>query len=130
MTQNNAPPPVRSFWRSLRRNPMGLVGAVMLLLAIFMAVFAPLLAPYDPYEPVKVTVDDIYAPPSLEHLLGTDDAGKDVLSNFIYGARVSLIVGFFASFISIASARVVAMGFSTRTCLPASAAATTGCLWA
>jgi peptide/nickel transport system permease protein len=44
---------------------------------------------------------DIYAPPSAEHLLGTDDAGRDVLSNFIYGARVSLIVGFFAAFISV-----------------------------
>jgi peptide/nickel transport system permease protein len=74
---------------------------VLLLLAILMAVFAPYLAPYDPYAPVKVTIDDIYAPPSLEHLLGTDDAAKDVLSNFIYGSRVSLVVGFFASFISI-----------------------------
>lgn len=80
---------------------MGMVGAVMLILAVLMAVFAPFLAPYDPYEPVRVTIDDIYAPPSPEHLLGTDDAGKDVLSNFIYGSRVSLIVGFFASFISI-----------------------------
>ena len=81
---------------------MGLVGLILVLLAIGMAVFAPWLAPYDPKQPVRVTIDDIYAPPSPEHWLGTDDAGKDVLSNFIYGARVSLIVGFFASFISIA----------------------------
>lgn len=74
----------------------------MLILVILMALFAPVLAPYDPYQPVRVTIDDIFAPPSPEHPLGTDDAGKDVLSNFIYGARVSLIVGFFASFISIA----------------------------
>jgi peptide/nickel transport system permease protein len=80
---------------------MGMVGAIMLILVILMAVFAPVLAPYDPYQPVRVTIDDIYAPPSPAHPMGTDDAGKDVLSNFIYGARVSLIVGFFASFISI-----------------------------
>lgn len=102
MTQPTVTPPVRGFWRSFRRNKMGMVGAIMLILVILMALFAPVLAPYDPYQPVRVTIDDIFAPPSPEHPLGTDDAGKDVLSNFIYGARVSLIVGFFASFISIA----------------------------
>jgi peptide/nickel transport system permease protein len=68
---------------------------------VVMAVFAPLLAPYDPYAPVRARIDTIYAPPSWEHPLGTDDGGKDVLSAFIYGARVSLIVGFAASLISI-----------------------------
>lgn len=96
-----SPPPIRSFWRTFRRNRMGMVGAVMLILAVLMAVFAPVLAPYNPYQPTRVTIDDIYAQPSPEHPFGTDDAGKDVLSSFIYGARVSLIVGFFASFISI-----------------------------
>jgi peptide/nickel transport system permease protein len=81
---------------------MGVIGLVMVLMAIAMAVLAPVLAPYDPKAPVRVTVDDIYAPPSPEHLLGTDDAGKDVLSNFIYGSRVSLVVGFFAAFIAVA----------------------------
>lgn len=89
------------FWRTFVRNRMGVVGLAMLLLAVITAAFAPWLAPYNPREAVRVTIDDIYARPSAEHLLGTDDAGKDVLTNFIYGARVSLIVGFFASFISI-----------------------------
>jgi peptide/nickel transport system permease protein len=80
---------------------MGVIGLIMIALALAMAVFAPWIAPYDPQAPVRVTIEDIYAPPSPEHPLGTDDAGKDVLSNFIYGARVSLTVGFFASFISI-----------------------------
>ncbi len=93
---------VSGFWRSFRRNRMGVVGLIMLLLAIGMAVFAPVLAPYNPDAPVRVTIDDIYAPPSREHLLGTDDAGKDELSLFIYGSRVSLTVGFFAAFISVA----------------------------
>lgn len=92
---------LRGFWRSFRRSKMGLLGLFMLIVVIFTAVFAPLVAPYDPKEVVRVSIDDIYAPPSAAHWLGTDDAGKDVLSNFIYGARVSLIVGFFASFISI-----------------------------
>ncbi len=89
------------FWRSFRRSRMGLVGLFMLVTVVLTAVFAPTIAPYDPTEVVRVTIDDIYAPPSAEHWLGTDDAGRDVLSNFIYGSRVSLIVGFFASFISI-----------------------------
>jgi peptide/nickel transport system permease protein len=93
---------VRSFWRSFRRRHLAVAGAVMLLIAVFAAVFAPQIAPYDPKAPIRVTIDDIYAKPSAEHWLGTDDAGRDVFSNFIYGARVSLIVGFFASFISVA----------------------------
>jgi peptide/nickel transport system permease protein len=91
----------KTFWRDFRRQRMGLIGLTMLLIAIGVAVFAPVLAPYDPNERVQVTIDNIYAPPSPEHLLGTDDAGKDVLTNLIYGARVSLTVGFFASFITL-----------------------------
>ena len=93
---------LNAFWPSFRRNRMGVVGLLMLLTAVFVAVFAPILAPYDPKASVAVTIDDIYAPPSAAHPLGTDDAGKDVLSNFLFGARVSLIVGFFAAFIALA----------------------------
>lgn len=92
---------LRGFWRSFRRSRMGLLGLFMLVAVVLTAVFAPVIAPYDPREVVRVTIDDIYAPPNATHWLGTDDAGRDVLSNFIYGSRVSLIVGFFASFISI-----------------------------
>ena len=72
----------------------------MLLSAILVAIFAPVLAPYDPYAPTHVTVFDIYQPPSAEHPLGTDDGGKDVLSSLIYGSRVSLTVGFTAAAIT------------------------------
>lgn len=93
---------LRGFWRKLRRNPIGMVGLFMLATVIGMAIFAPLIAPYDPYAPVRARIDTIYAPPSAEHPLGTDDGGKDVLSAFIYGARVSLFVGFVASLITVA----------------------------
>ena len=92
---------VRGLWRTLRRSPLGVAGLVMLAGVLLMAVFAPWLAPYDPYAPVRPRIDTIYAPPSAEHPLGTDDGGKDVLSAFIYGARVSLIVGFVASAITV-----------------------------
>ncbi len=80
---------------------MAVAGAIMLLVALFVAIFAGWIAPFDPKAAVKVSIDNIYVKPGGEHLLGTDDAGKDVLSNLFYGARVSLLVGFFASFISL-----------------------------
>jgi peptide/nickel transport system permease protein len=89
------------FWKNFSRNIMGVVGLVMLVIVTLVAIFAHVIAPYDPKAVTQITVDDLYAKPGAEHWLGTDDAGKDVLTNLIYGARVSLIVGFFASFISI-----------------------------
>jgi len=86
---------------------MAVIGACMLLATIFIAVFAPLLAPYNPKSGENMAIADIYQKPSVQHILGTDDAGSDVLSNFMYGARVSLIVGFFASFISICIGGVI-----------------------
>ena len=101
-------PPVQSpisrlldFWRVFRRNRMGLVGLIMLATILFVAVFADMIAPHDVTSSAGITTSDIYKPPSVQHWLGTDDAGKDVFSNFIFGARVSLTVGFFAAFISI-----------------------------
>lgn len=101
MSQPTTIPNTRNFWHGFKRSKMGLIGAGMLLTAVLIALLAPYIAPYDPSEVVRITIDDIYARPSAAHWFGTDDAGKDVLTNFIYGARVSLIVGFFASFISI-----------------------------
>jgi oligopeptide/dipeptide ABC transporter ATP-binding protein len=91
----------RRAWRNFLRHRMGVIGAVMLGLTILVAIFAPLLAPYDPYEVGHVTLLDVYQPPSAAHPLGTDDGGKDVLSSLIYGARVSLVVGFAAAAIAL-----------------------------
>jgi len=91
----------RSFFHNLGHNWMALAGALMLIIAILVAVFAPWIAPYSPKATLKISIEDIYAAPNSAHWFGTDDAGRDVLSNFIFGARISLIVGFFASFISV-----------------------------
>lgn len=90
-----------SFWHSFKQQRMGVLGLIMLIVTVLTAIFAPVLAPYDPEAPVKVTIESIYTPPNAAHPLGTDDAGKDVLTNLIYGARVSLIVGFFTAFIAL-----------------------------
>ena len=106
-----------TFWRQLPRNRLALAGAGMLLFALGLAVFAPLLAPEDPRRALLATTYSIYAAPNAQHWLGTDDAGRDVLSNLIFGARVSLTVGFFASFISIAIGGSIGMaaGFAGGT---------------
>ena len=99
--------PISGFWRVFRKNKMGVVGLVMLVVILFVAIFAHVIAPYEIGTSVGITSDDIYNPPSAEHWLGTDDAGKDIFTNFIYGSRVSLIVGFFAAFISIVIGGVI-----------------------
>jgi len=68
-----------------------------LILLAFMAIFAGVLAPYDPLS----TSLNVLAPPSAEHLLGTDDVGRDVLSRLVYAARVSLTVGLVSTLITV-----------------------------
>ncbi|MBN1368561.1 MAG: ABC transporter permease [Dehalococcoidales bacterium] len=68
-------------------------GIVIILAFILMAIFAPLIAPYDPY---KINPKATLLQPSSEHLLGTDSIGRDTLSRVIYGSRVSLMAGLFA----------------------------------
>jgi peptide/nickel transport system permease protein len=90
-----------AFWRTFKRQRMGLTGLAVLLAIVSIALLAPWLAPYDPTAAVRVSITGIYAAPDASHLLGTDDAGKDVLSSLIYGARTSLSVGLFAALISL-----------------------------
>ena len=76
--------------RRVLRNPFAIVGVVLIAGLTFTAIFAPWLAPYDP---VEQNLDAISQGPSREHLLGTDDIGRDELSRLIYGARYSLLIG-------------------------------------
>jgi oligopeptide transport system permease protein len=78
-------------WRRLLRNRAAVVGMCFIGFMLFVAIFADLLAPY-PYWQQDVT--NQFQPPSREHLFGTDHLGRDVLSRLIYGARVSMAVGF------------------------------------
>ena len=74
------------------RKPLGAVGALIILLMFAMAIMAPVIAG----DPIKLNIVDALEPPSTEHLLGTDDLGRDLWSRIINGARISLIVGFSA----------------------------------
>jgi peptide/nickel transport system permease protein len=82
---------LRQFWRTFSRNQLAVVASAVVTVLVLMAVLAPLLAPWDPNRP---DTKKILIPPSSKHWLGTDPLGRDVLSRVLYGARVSLAVGF------------------------------------
>jgi peptide/nickel transport system permease protein len=82
--------------RFVRTKPLGAAGAVIILGMLILALFAEFLAPYDPY---LGDYGQQFSRPSAEHWFGTDEFGRDVLSRIMYGARIALFVGFFASFI-------------------------------
>ncbi len=82
---------MRAFWRALRRNRLALVGGLVVAGLAVLAVLAPGIARWDPNRP---DIKKILDAPSGVHPLGTDQLGRDVLARMLYGARVSLAVGF------------------------------------
>ncbi len=91
--------PGRGWGRRLRtwRNPIGLAGALMILITVCLAVFAPAIAPYDPASQAHRRLQA----PSGRNLMGTDELGRDTFSRIIWGARVSLQVGALAVLIAL-----------------------------
>src|SRR2546425_3544210 len=82
-----------ALWAVIKRKPLGLASAALLVLLVTTAIFADVLAPYDPLA----TQPEIrLAPPSRDHPFGTDDIGRDVLSRVVHGSRISLWVGVLA----------------------------------
>ena len=92
-TSGAMPGRARALWRVLKRKPLGLASAAVLSILVLTAIFADVLAPYDPLE---AQPEIRLAPPSRAHVFGTDDIGRDVLSRVIHGARISLWVGLLA----------------------------------
>lgn len=93
-----APIRASSIMLAFRKNKLSWLGLGLLAIIIVAAVFAPWIAPYDPLQQNIVAR---LRPPSPEHWMGTDSYGRDVFSRLLYGARVSLIVGFFAILIAM-----------------------------
>jgi peptide/nickel transport system permease protein len=83
--------------RTIIREPQAIVGLAILVAFILIAILAPVISPYDP----DTKTGDVYEAPSSSHVLGTDDAGADMLSLLFEGAQVSLIVGFAAALVSV-----------------------------
>ncbi|MBM7570046.1 nickel transporter permease [Aquibacillus albus] len=86
----------RSFYLRLQKNKLALVGGIIVLFYMLLALTASLIAPHDPYE---IDLLNKLQQPSMEHWLGTDDKGRDVLSRLLYGAQLSLGVGFASLFL-------------------------------
>ena len=86
-----------AFYR-LRRNKAAMFGGFILIVLIVVAILAPWIAPYSySYQDLNLGA----SPPSSEHLLGTDVLGRDLLSRILYGARISLLVGFVATAVAL-----------------------------
>lgn len=100
LSEGRASRPVNR-WQSvgaLLRNPIGVVGLSIVLMTILVAVFAPVIAPYSPSSQAFVRLQS----PSWEHLMGTDELGRDTFSRIVFGSRVSLQVGVIAVVIALA----------------------------
>jgi peptide/nickel transport system permease protein len=89
--------PLATVWRVVKSQPRATIGVVIVVFFVVVAVTAPWLAPYS----ITEKVGPVYAPPSSEHPLGLDDAGIDMLSLMMWGARVSLVVGFAAALVAM-----------------------------
>ena len=89
--------PVEVLKRMLKDQPLGTAGALITLIMILVAIFAPYLAPYGVNQMTGFTL----ARPSIHFWMGTDNLGRDILSRVIYGARVSVTVGLVATLISV-----------------------------
>ncbi len=92
------------FIRLVREKPLGTISGIIILMLIFVAIFADVLAPY-PYKEMHL-VDRLQAP-SARYLLGTDHIGRDLLSRIIYGARISLGVGLAATALNVVVAVLI-----------------------
>lgn len=88
----------KEFFRAMKKNKLAAFSGVVIILVILMAIFAPFIAPYDPY---KVNLNNQFLTPSMKHWIGTDMYGRDVLSRIIYGARISLMIGIVPTLISM-----------------------------
>lgn len=81
---------MKLFYRALTANKLAVVGLALITILVLVGILAPLLTPKDP---LKQDFAKILQPPGTEHLLGTDDLGRDMVSRIVYGARISLVAG-------------------------------------
>ncbi len=94
------------FLRRLSRNRLAAAGGIVILVLFVVALLPRAFAPYDPD---RIDILRVLQPPSAAHLLGTDELGRDVLSRIVYGARISLAVGFVATGIALAIGLVIGL---------------------
>ncbi len=88
------------FWWSFKKSKVTVIAAIVTIIIVLASVFAPLIAPHNPFDPASLDLMDASTPPfwyedgTTKFLLGTDDQGRDVFSTILYGSKISLFVGF------------------------------------
>jgi peptide/nickel transport system permease protein len=98
----------RDAWYRLRRNPAALVGFALVGTFVVLAIFAPLISPYDPRgQNLSLITNGCCPGPSAHHLLGVDQLGRDELSRIIFGARFSLLIGVVAVSVGLSTGLVL-----------------------
>ena len=94
-------------WYSFKKSPVTVISAIVTFIFFFVTIFAPFIAPHDPFDLASIDLMDASLPPAwfvdgeTRFLLGTDDQGRDILSTIIYGSRISLFVGFVSVIFSL-----------------------------
>jgi peptide/nickel transport system permease protein len=96
---------LKEFWNLYTESRIGMLGLLIIITFIITAVIAPLITPYDP----RALVGTPFLPPARGHLLGTDQVGRDIYSQLIWGSRVSLMVGLLASAFGVAIGTVIGL---------------------
>ncbi len=97
---------IREFWNEFRKNKMGLAGLGIIIFFVVMAITAPYVAPYNP----NATNPNLFlTPPSLSHIFGTNEIGQDLFSRNLYGAQISLIVGFSAAIVTVVVGLIIGL---------------------
>ena len=97
---------IKNFWNIFKQNKLGVVGLIILLIFIFLAIFAPVLAKF---PSLTTGAGEAFLNPSFKHLLGTDNLGRDLYSELLFGARITLVV----SFIAVITSTVVGVLFGS-----------------
>jgi peptide/nickel transport system permease protein len=94
-------------WYQFRQHKLAIIGLVFLAILGMIAIFGKWLMPYDPIQPNMALSNGVPQPPSVDHWIGTDNLGRDLLSRLISGAQISLSVGFVAVSLSVAIGIIV-----------------------
>jgi peptide/nickel transport system permease protein len=102
---------LRMAGRRLLNNPLALFGTVVVFLFLMMALFAPIIAPY-PYE--SQYKDALQQPPTLQHIMGTDNLGRDIFSRIVYGSREIISLAGVGTIIAVIIGTVIGMAVSYR----------------